>query len=78
MKRTQIYLEKTDFEILQKIGKKRRQSVSSLIRYAIRATFQTPQEGLEILKDVAGIWEDRTFKTDQYVRSLREDDRVKG
>lgn len=78
MKRTQIYLDETDFAILQKIGKKRHQSVSALIRYAIRTTFRTPKEGLQILKDTAGIWENRTFETDQYVRFLREDDRVKG
>ncbi|NOY52613.1 MAG: ribbon-helix-helix protein, CopG family [Deltaproteobacteria bacterium] len=78
MKRTQIYLEEEDFEILQKIGEKRRQSVSALIRYAIRTTFRTPKEGLQILKDAAGLWEDRTFETDQYVRLLREDDRVRG
>lgn len=75
MKRTQIYIDDSDFEMLNKIGKQERKSVSELIRKAIKNTYKKKEEGLKVLKEAAGLWQDRDFDTQEYVRSLREDSR---
>lgn len=78
MGRTQIYLTDTELELLDQAERATGASRSELIRRAVRATYGPPQrsseERLANLMAAAGIWKDRSFTGEEYVRAIRSGD----
>ena len=81
MGRTQIYLGDEELELLDQAGKKTGASRSELIRRAVRAAYGAPvrrgrnaEERLANIRAAAGIWADRPFTGEQYVRAIRSGD----
>lgn len=76
MRRTQIYLTEAEAEVLKRESKKRRASMSDLIRSAIddrylRQPALTTEEKIEIVRRSAGAWRGRTETGEQYVERMR-------
>jgi hypothetical protein len=77
--RTQIYLGQEELELLDRAARATGASRSELIRRAIRNTYgvahgATPEERLAAIQAAAGIWEDRDFTGEEYVRAIRSGD----
>lgn len=76
--RTQIYLGETEIELLDRAAGLTGASRSELIRRAIRAVYAPPQrsreERLANLRAARGIWKDRRFTGEEYVRAIRSGD----
>ncbi|MCX6597942.1 MAG: ribbon-helix-helix domain-containing protein [Acidobacteria bacterium] len=80
MKRTQLYLDDNLWEALEIKSKVTGDSVSELVRQAVREKYtKDPQALLAALEQVQGIWADRDDMrdTDAYVRSLRRSNRTR-
>lgn len=75
MVRTQIYLDDTELELLDKAGAATGASRSELVRRAIRRVFGTPtrDERLRALEQSAGSWGDLGVSGADYVDRLRGD-----
>jgi Arc/MetJ-type ribon-helix-helix transcriptional regulator len=75
MPRTQVYLEDTELELLERAGRATGASRSELIRRAVRSAYGEPDkdERLRILQETAGIWRDRPFTGAEYVDAIRGD-----
>jgi hypothetical protein len=80
MKRTQIYLTNEQWQELSVLSANERVPVSELIRRAIDQMYKHNghDDFDQALDAVTGMWKDRTDlgTTEEYVRSLREDDRL--
>lgn len=79
MTRTQIYLDENELQLLERAARESGASRSELIRRAIRRTYgatrgRTPEERLAAIRAAAGIWADRDFTGDEYVRAIRSGD----
>lgn len=77
MKRTQIYLDEELIDILRIESKLRKKKISMLIRETLREKYLTKDKKVVYLENAAGIWSDRDFDTDKYVRNLRKSRRMK-
>jgi hypothetical protein len=77
MKRTQIYLDEELINILKIESKLRKKKVSMLIRETLRAKYLNKDKKIVLLDKAAGIWKDRDFDTNEYVRKLRKSKRLK-
>ena len=77
MRRTQIYLDETLYSLIKRESKKKRKTVSEIIRECLWKTFESDLNRKEIIlksaKEVFGIWKDRKFNVESYIRKLRED-----
>ena len=74
MKRTQIYLDEETFEYLKKESRLRGVSISEIIRESIRdKRDQNIEKILSALDKVAGVWKNRKFDTEKYIKGLRRD-----
>jgi predicted CopG family antitoxin len=51
--------------------------VSGLIREALQEKYARKKRNVELLKSIGGIWADRDFDIEKYVRNLRDDNRLK-
>lgn len=79
MKRTQLYLDDDLWSALHSQARREKTTVSDLVRRAIRDRYPANREKRhEAMMGWVGIWKDRDDlpETEQYVRSLRDDDRV--
>lgn len=80
MKRTQLYVEEEQFQLLRILAKNRRTTVSELMREAIRKCyFEKPQlDPLQVVEKTSGLWKDRTDlgTSEDYVRKVRKDRRL--
>lgn len=79
MVRKQIHLEEEDVALLERAARATGATHSELIRRAIREKYapggaRTKEERLANLMAAAGIWADREFTGDQYVRAIRSGD----
>lgn len=80
--RTQIYLGKEELELLDHAARETGASRSELIRRAIRARYRfedraaLTEEARAALRELAGIWKDRPFTTEQYIRAIRDGERL--
>lgn len=73
VRRTQIYLEDEEAELLAELSARTGASRSELIRRAVRAQYQatSPQRRLAALRASAGLWSDRNVTGVEYVEMLR-------
>lgn len=78
MHRTQIYMGEDEWSAVKWSAKSTGNSASEMIRAAVREVYMTPQKGDfdAVLDAVAGVWTDRTMKTDRFIRALRDDNRA--
>lgn len=79
--RTQIYLGDAELRLLAQAERETGASRSELIRRAIRSAYGhhrprdlTAKERLAKLQAAAGIWADRPFTGEEYVRAIRSGD----
>lgn len=76
MKRTQIYLEEDIFQVLKKESIIKKKNISSIIRDTLRDKFLNKKH-TNAVEQAAGIWKDRDFDVEEYIRNLRNDNRLK-
>lgn len=80
MRRTQLYLEEELWNALHTHARREKTTVSDLVRRAARERYLSgKKERSRAMRAVVGIWKDRSDlgDTEEYVRSLRNDDRRK-
>jgi hypothetical protein len=74
MKRTQIYLDDQTYEYLRHESQARHVTISEVIRESITEKMgRKVQQTLKAVERISGIWMDRDFDVDQYVRTARKD-----
>lgn len=78
MGRTQIYLTDRELELLDEARRRTGASRSELIRRAITTTYgrerRSSEERLSNLMAARGLWKDRDFTGEEYVRAVRGGD----
>jgi hypothetical protein len=76
VKRTQIYVEEALWQVMTLQARRKKTSVSEIIREAVREKYW-PARRKELLKAMVGLWRDRHDIGDAsaYVRKLRNRDR---
>lgn len=77
MKRTQIYLDEDILRYLQMESKIKHKRMSSLIRDILRKSISKKKLNLSAIESSFGIWKDRDFDVDKYIRNLRKGNRMK-
>lgn len=74
MKRTQIYIDEDTFDYLKMESKIKGVTISEVIRESIKdRRVQNTEKILTALNAVAGVWKNRRFDTEKYIRGLRKD-----
>jgi hypothetical protein len=74
MKRTQIYIDEKTYSHLENESKIKGSSISEIIRQSVRERLNRgTQKLLRSVEEVFGIWKDRKFDVDEYIRSGRKD-----
>ncbi len=76
MKRTQIYLDEDILQVLKKESHLKKKNISSIIRDTLREKF-LKKKHLNAVEETAGLWKDRDFDVEEYVRNLRKGSRLK-
>ena len=81
MVRTQLYLDEAIHARLRDLARKQKRTISELVREALLRAYGagSPDERLDTLKAIRGLWQDREDMTSSraYVRRLRSDTRRK-
>ena len=80
MVRTQLYLEQKDLDILRLQARQTGETISELVRRAIRERYSGDAERRKAaMRAIVGMWKDRTDlpDTETYIRQLRKDTRWK-
>ena len=80
VKRTQIYLEQTESDALDREARRTGSTRSQLIRAAIAATYLGERAALDVetaLLETAGVWKRRAESGRRYVERLRRGRRLK-
>jgi ribbon-helix-helix CopG family protein len=76
--RTQIYLTDAELTLLDRVERETGASRSELIRRAIHQAYgpgpRSREERLARLRAARGIWKDREFTGEEYVRAIRSGD----
>jgi hypothetical protein len=79
--RTQLYLDEAIHARLRELARKQKRSISELVREALLRAYGEggPDERLDTLKAIRGLWKDRKDVADSraYVRRLRSDTKRK-
>ncbi|KRT65247.1 MAG: ribbon-helix-helix protein, CopG family [Candidatus Dadabacteria bacterium CSP1-2] len=74
MRRTQIYIDEKFYRLLKKESKTTGKTMSELIRESIKNRMnRRVEEILRRTEAVYGIWKDRKFDVEEYIRELRRD-----
>lgn len=77
MKRTQIYIDEKIYDYLEKESNVRGTSISEIIRQSIQEKMNRKiQKILKATEEVFGIWRDREFDVDTYIRDRRKDRKI--
>ena len=77
MKRTQIYLNDDIYSYVKTESQKMKKTMSELIRDIISNNINNENNNLlESSMNVFGMWKNRDFNTDDYVRELRKTKRL--
>jgi metal-responsive CopG/Arc/MetJ family transcriptional regulator len=76
MGRTQVYLDDTDLDLLDRVSRATGASRSELIRRAVRDAYgeRTKEERIAAVRRTAGLWKDRAFTGAEYVDAIRGGD----
>ena len=81
MVRTQLYLDEAIHARLRDLARKQGRTISELVREALLRAYGAggPEQRLETLKAIRGLWQDRedVASSRAYVRRLRSDTRRK-
>ena len=82
MKRTQLYIDDSQFQFLSHISREKKTTISDLIRKAVDKVYgrkKNKKDTIKAFNAAFGIWKDRKDlpSTDEYIRSLRKDTRMK-
>lgn len=82
MKRTQLYIDEELFGSLAALSREKKTTISDLVRKALEKVYgrdKGVKKKLKALHAAFGIWKNRTDlpPTDEYVRLLRKDTRMK-
>ena len=81
MVRTQLYLDEAIHARLRELARKQKRTISELVREALLRAYGAggPDERLDTLKAIRGLWQDREdmISSREYVRRLRSDTRRK-
>jgi hypothetical protein len=80
MRRTQLYLDDNLWNVLHESARSRNTSVSELMREAVRERYLGKRgEQMKAMQEFVGVGRDRSGIPDavEYVRSLRQSDRMK-
>jgi hypothetical protein len=76
--RTQVILTEVELDLLDRASRGTGASRSELIRRAVRAAYGSAEGGVEErlagLRAARGLWRDRPFTGEQYVRAVRSGD----
>ncbi len=80
MKRTQLYMDESLFQLLTLVSLEKKTTISDLVRKAIEKVYGRRAHGkdrVKLLQAAFGIWQHRKDlpDTDTYVRALRKDTR---
>ncbi len=79
--RTQLYLDEAIHARLRDLARKQKRTISELVREALLRAYGAggPDERLDTLKAIRGLWQDREdmVSSREYVRRLRSDTRRK-
>jgi len=74
MRRMQIYIDEKFYRLLKKESKTTGKTMSELIRESIKNRMnRRVEEILRRTEAVYGIWKDRKFDVEEYIRELRRD-----
>lgn len=74
MRRTQIYIDEKFYRLLKKESKTTGKTMSEIIRESIKNRMnRRVEEILRRTEAVYGIWKDRKFDVEEYIRELRRD-----
>jgi len=74
MRRMQIYIDEKFYRLLKKESKTSGKTMSELIRESIKNRMnRRVEEILRRTEAVYGIWKDRKFDVEEYIRELRRD-----
>lgn len=81
VKRTQIYLTEEEAEVLQRRRRSTGATISEQIRQAIDAQYlakpdRTLEERLQVIRESAGAWKNRTETGEEYVERIRSGRRL--
>lgn len=81
MKRTQLYIDDSQFQLLSHISREKKTTVSDLVRRAVEKVYgrrRGKRDFVKALEASFGIWRERADlpSTDEYVRRLRKDTRA--
>ncbi len=82
MKRTQLYMDESNFHLLTLLSREKKTTISDLVRKAVERVYgkrRKRNDFLKALEATAGMWKDRKDlpPTDEYIRSIRKDTRMK-
>ncbi|MCC6272298.1 MAG: ribbon-helix-helix domain-containing protein [Deltaproteobacteria bacterium] len=82
MRRTQLYIDEALFRSLTLLSRKKKITVSELVRRAIESAYgrrSQYSDRLKLMESAFGIWKNRKDlpSTEKYLRSLRKDSRAK-
>jgi Arc/MetJ-type ribon-helix-helix transcriptional regulator len=76
--RTQVILTEVELDLLDRASRGTGASRSELIRRAVRAAYGSGDRGVEErlagLRAARGLWRDRPFTGEEYVRAVRSGD----
>jgi predicted nucleic acid-binding protein len=74
MKRTQIYIDETTFDFLEKESRIGHKTISEIIRESIRIRMVNKQnEIIKKMEAIFGRWGDKEIDVNSYIRKLRKD-----
>ena len=78
MKRTQIYLSDDLYFEIKKRSKKSKKSISEIIRKTLRENLMPnkKEEILSSINEAFGLWKNKEFDTEEYIRSIRKGTRL--
>jgi predicted CopG family antitoxin len=77
MKRTQIYIDEETYGNLKRESSLKGISISEIIRDNLHKKIGSSVERIiRATESVSGVWKDRHFDVDQFIRSARQDRKI--
>jgi predicted CopG family antitoxin len=77
MKRTQIYMDEETYGNLRRESKIKGISISEIIRESVQKKLSGKVERrLRVTDSVSGLWKDRRFDVDEFIRAAHKDRRI--